>query len=290
MSPDSQADLASLEAALARAPNNPEALQALADAYADHQRWPEAVALYRTAIALAPTRPELYNSLAIACEELQEFDEAEKLYQQALTRAPNFALVYYNLGVLYEDQQRIPAALQAYTRCLEHSADVAERTAAKERLRALRRAHPAQAKDLAGLEAKTVHRLAFFKLGRRQQQSLRAFLALTGLLNALILLIGWRPTNVLSGFVVLVGLSVSVTILYYVRDLTRAPNWLFQGIPILFWLDVLNGASVLVGTLLSSRWLWVSGLSGVVSLSLALAFAGPVLRYRKVILDLQALI
>lgn len=57
-------DLVELEQVAASRPDSAEAMQSLADAYADLGRWHDAARAYRAAINLEPANEDLYNSLA----------------------------------------------------------------------------------------------------------------------------------------------------------------------------------------------------------------------------------
>lgn len=127
-------DLVTLEEMVASHPSDAGYIYELADAYADRERWEDAIEAYETAITLDPSNADLHNSLGVTCEVIDRMDEAERAYQQAIQLKPDDSMFYYNLGALYEKQQRIAKAVQVYRKCLQHSRSPEERAEIQERL------------------------------------------------------------------------------------------------------------------------------------------------------------
>ncbi|MCP4536834.1 MAG: tetratricopeptide repeat protein [Chloroflexi bacterium] len=130
-------DLTILEERVASYPDSVDDIHILADAYADQDRWGDAVKSYKAAIALDAGNVDLYNSLGTAFEKLGDLEEAEYAYRQAIDLGPSNSIACHNLGTLCEDQQRIPEAITAYRKCLEHSTDSDERSTVGKRLSTL---------------------------------------------------------------------------------------------------------------------------------------------------------
>jgi tetratricopeptide (TPR) repeat protein len=126
MSEKADDNLAALEDRIASHPDDAETCRALADAYADCERWEEAVQMYQAAIVMLPQDADLYNNLGIAYEEIGSLDQAEQAYRHAISLQPDDTTAHYNLGMLYKEQQRIPEAVHVFEACLERSTDSEE--------------------------------------------------------------------------------------------------------------------------------------------------------------------
>jgi tetratricopeptide (TPR) repeat protein len=127
-------DLITLEKMVTSHPSDVGYVYELADAYADQERWEDAIEAYRTAITLDPSNADLHNSLGVTYEAVDRMNEAEQVYQQAIQLRPDDSMFYYNLGTLYEKQRRIAQAVQTYRKCLQYSSDPEEHTEVKGRL------------------------------------------------------------------------------------------------------------------------------------------------------------
>jgi Flp pilus assembly protein TadD len=130
-------DLITLEEYVASHPDDAGSMYELADAYANRERWEEAIKAYRAAIDLDPLNADLHNCLGVAYEEAGRVEQAEQAYKQAIQIKPQDAMFYYNLGTLYEAQERTAEALQAFGECLQYSDNPSERSEVKARLRRL---------------------------------------------------------------------------------------------------------------------------------------------------------
>lgn len=137
MSKNTSDGLKALQDRLTSHPNDAGAYRALADAYADHGRWEEAIEMYQAAVAIGPEDADLHNSLGIAFEEAGNPEQAGQSYQRAVSLRPDYATAYYNLGMLHKEQQRIPEAIRAFEACLEKSTGSEERAEIRKELSAL---------------------------------------------------------------------------------------------------------------------------------------------------------
>jgi len=127
-------DLEILKSKVISRPDDVEAICELADAYADQNRWSEAIGQYQIAIRLDAVNSDLHNDLGIAYEEVGRLEDAESAYRQAIALNPKNSMPHYNLGTLYEKQQRISKAVQAYRDCLQHSTDSNERSEVRKKI------------------------------------------------------------------------------------------------------------------------------------------------------------
>jgi tetratricopeptide (TPR) repeat protein len=123
-----------LEQKAARNPDNLVDVWTLADAYADHKRWPEAIETYHAALALSPDNADLHCNLGTVLEEEGSMELAEEAYHKAITLQPDHATAYFNLGCLYEDLDRIPQAVEAFKTCRRLSSDPDECSQARAKL------------------------------------------------------------------------------------------------------------------------------------------------------------
>jgi tetratricopeptide (TPR) repeat protein len=113
------AAVARLEAAVQVLPGNGEVLQALADAYSQLERWPEAVQAYQAALAAGRGHPDLLNNLGLALKESGDVDGAIAVYQQALLTAPDDADLHNNLAIALNRNHDYAGAIAAYRRSTE---------------------------------------------------------------------------------------------------------------------------------------------------------------------------
>lgn len=67
-------------------------------AYAQQQKFREAVRHYRRSLLIAPGDPNVLNNLAIAWQSLGRYDEAISACNEALARQPGFVMALLNLG------------------------------------------------------------------------------------------------------------------------------------------------------------------------------------------------
>ena|GEM_PF-2985321 len=134
---EQRGSIAALAEKVGSSPDDVESICDLADAYADHGRWDDAIEAYEAAIALDSTNADLQNSLGTVYEEAGKLVEAEQAYQKAIALSPKHSMAYYNLAAMYEEQGRMEEAIQACEKCLRYSTDPDERSEVKRRLTAL---------------------------------------------------------------------------------------------------------------------------------------------------------
>lgn len=105
--------------ALELAPNDAEAWNRLASAYAGMNRTDEAIATYQKAIAALPDYYAPYMELGTFYLNRGQFHEAEGLYRQATAVAPGFARGHMDLGLALKQQGRLQAAEQSLLTSLQ---------------------------------------------------------------------------------------------------------------------------------------------------------------------------
>src|SRR6516164_1029741 len=96
--------------ALELAPNDADALNDLADAYANMNRPDVAIETYQKAIQAQPDYYAPYIQFGRFYRRRGQFQEAERLFRHAAMLAPRLALAYAQLGVALNDQQRFREA------------------------------------------------------------------------------------------------------------------------------------------------------------------------------------
>jgi len=105
-----EAALPALEAAAAAAPEDLAALQELAIAQYNTERYEEAAATYEKMLQLkddAPTRNNYGNVL----RDWKKWDEAKTQYEKAIALDPTYAYPYVNLAVILRSEGKADAAL-----------------------------------------------------------------------------------------------------------------------------------------------------------------------------------
>ena len=150
-----------LEAALQRNPGNVELRMAYARLLVDLERFDLAREEYARLLELQPDNGQIVYSLALLALEAGQLDEAKGLFEKLLELDFQTQQAYYYLGAIAEDQKQHQQAIEWYQRIEggDHWIEVQIRMArlealngdpatARERLRRLRLAHPAQAQRL----------------------------------------------------------------------------------------------------------------------------------------------
>jgi Flp pilus assembly protein TadD len=127
-------EIEELERQYAANPDDVEVVLALANAYAELERWEKAVKAYKLAIQLDPENGDLYNRLGIVFVSIEDPVEAEELYLRAIECSPEESSYYFNLGELYQYQRRLSNAKYVFGKCLQLSNDPDERAAVREKL------------------------------------------------------------------------------------------------------------------------------------------------------------
>ena len=150
-----------LQAALQRNPDNVELRMAYARLLVDLEQFEAARAEYGTLLKQRPEDGQIVYSLALLALEAGQLDEARKFFEKLIKLDFQTQQAYYYLGAIAEDQKENRRAISWYSkveggdqwievqiriaRLQALEGDVAE---ARERLRALRMAHPEQAQRL----------------------------------------------------------------------------------------------------------------------------------------------
>jgi protein O-mannosyl-transferase len=83
-------------------------------AYADRNRWSEAIQAYKTALVLRPKFAEAHNNLGFASHESGHREEAIREFQTASALKPDYAEPHNNLGNIYQELGRSNEALREY--------------------------------------------------------------------------------------------------------------------------------------------------------------------------------
>lgn len=99
-----------LEARLARAPSDRDAVLELARLLHDGHRAADAIPLYRRALALAPGDAHVAYDLASAHGELGEWEEAAAVLGERLDDHPGEAVTLFDLGAVRANQERVQEA------------------------------------------------------------------------------------------------------------------------------------------------------------------------------------
>jgi hypothetical protein len=100
------------------APNQFDALYALATDAAATQDFPRAIRLYDQAIAINPSHAEAYYKRGNALKYLGRLDAAVESYNQAIERRPDYAYAYCNRGVVQQSLGLASAALSSYDQAI----------------------------------------------------------------------------------------------------------------------------------------------------------------------------
>ena len=114
----SEAAVASLEKALAIAPNDAETRNNLGILLAGLGRDAEAIARFSEAAALAPHNADARNNLGVLLGKAGRQAEALEALEQAIRLRPGHAQTYFNLGNLLKDSGRMEDAVQAFRQAI----------------------------------------------------------------------------------------------------------------------------------------------------------------------------
>ena len=115
--------VAALEARVAAAPGDRDALLELARLLHDGHRVRDALPRYRRAIALDPDDPGPYYDLASAHASLGALDDARAVLQERLARVPDDGVALYDLGVVEAQAGDAAAAARRWQRAREVTTD-----------------------------------------------------------------------------------------------------------------------------------------------------------------------
>ena len=100
-------------------PASPAALGALAEAYADHFRLPEADERLAAAMQRAPNDAELFRVEGSVREARADYSGAVQSYRHAVVLAPNWSYLHTSLGHALRAQESYDEALAAFGRAVE---------------------------------------------------------------------------------------------------------------------------------------------------------------------------
>jgi Flp pilus assembly protein TadD len=109
--------LASIDRAIAIAPDCADAHFRRGDILKALERWEEALASYARAYAHEPRLEALLNQ-GNSLRELQRWDEALAVYDRVIAGEPNYAAVHVNRAIVLRELDRFEEALASYERAL----------------------------------------------------------------------------------------------------------------------------------------------------------------------------
>ena len=99
-------------------PNDADARNLLAAAYASQGRINDALHAYEKLIELKPDHAEGFNNMGVALGQKGLLREAEDAHRKALLINPEYPEALFNLGVVLKQQNRLEEAAKAYSRAL----------------------------------------------------------------------------------------------------------------------------------------------------------------------------
>jgi len=165
-----------MQAALQRNPDNVELRMAYARLLVDLEQFEAARAEYAQLLKQRPDDGQIVYSLALLALEAGQLDEARGFFEKLIKLDYQTQQAYYYLGAIAEDQKRNKRAIDWYlkveggdhwievqiriARLQALEGDVAE---ARERVRALRMAHPEQAQRLYLVEGEILTQVDRYK-------------------------------------------------------------------------------------------------------------------------------
>lgn len=112
--PASSSEFAQLEEAVRQDPQNVDYQVALANAYYDAQRYPEAAGAYQKAMALKPGDPNVQVDYGTSLFYSGKTDEALKTYQSVLKANPKHFQAHLNMGVVYRSLGKVEQAVASW--------------------------------------------------------------------------------------------------------------------------------------------------------------------------------
>lgn len=118
----SDLDLAALQSAVEKQPEDADARRRLAIALHDAGERDAAIPHFEEALKLDPT-PRGRLDLALAYGSKSRLDDAERLYRELIAEQPGHAIALHNLGNLYTKRGQESAAVEWYRKALEVKPD-----------------------------------------------------------------------------------------------------------------------------------------------------------------------
>ena len=116
---DFESARASFEQAVAKNPNDPEAVNNLGETLAHLKRTPEAIEQFTRAISIAPDRWAYHFNLAHALGEQARWDDAIVEYQRATELFPEDYATQFNLGMALHKKGDDRAAVSVFQKAIE---------------------------------------------------------------------------------------------------------------------------------------------------------------------------
>lgn len=106
-------------------PANDTAWASLGEAYAELNRYTDAIESYREALRIKPYYAEVWNNLGIAYTKLNRYIDAIDAYREAVRVKPDHAGAWSNLGLAYAKLSHYTDAIDAYRKALSIKPDYA---------------------------------------------------------------------------------------------------------------------------------------------------------------------
>ena len=108
-------EIAQLEEALKRDPENLQALISLGNAYFDTNQYNKAIETYQKALKIDPKNADVRTDIGIMYRSIKDYDSAVREFRQAAKDNPSHVNSRFNLAiVLQNDKKDIPAAVVAW--------------------------------------------------------------------------------------------------------------------------------------------------------------------------------
>ncbi len=108
-------EIAQLEEALKRDPENLQALVSLGNAYFDTNQYNKAIETYQKALKIDPKNADVRTDMGIMYRSIKDYDAAVREFRQAAKDNPAHVNSRFNLAiVLQNDKKDIPAAIAAW--------------------------------------------------------------------------------------------------------------------------------------------------------------------------------
>lgn len=119
ITPEHQARISSIEAAVLADPKNHDAWVALGNEYFDSHQAKKSVDAYARALALKPDDPNVLTDQGVMYRQLGQFDQALACFQKANKLQPSHVQSLFNMGVVYSaDLHKPEEAAKAWNKVL----------------------------------------------------------------------------------------------------------------------------------------------------------------------------
>ena len=118
-SPEVQARITTIEAAVLADPKNHDAWVALGNEYFDSHQAQKAIDAYAKALALKPEDPNVLTDQGVMYRQIGQFDKAIATFQKANKVQPSHVQSLFNLGIVYANDLNKPdEAAKAWNKIL----------------------------------------------------------------------------------------------------------------------------------------------------------------------------